>query len=226
MKKTKLTVLASSVLAAALLTGCSNSANDKTDAPVKTRDVQVTDSASESTTMPIIDEIDDVEESTAPDDGRAETTDLTVEIEGEEVTMPATLEEGSFNGGPGFNIYMDNEAYTLSTEDNKYKYSLAEPGRAHLELQFIGDITSDEYLEQYKESYSDVMLEDKGETNLNDDIKAKMVTGLNEETDSTWTTYIIDTNDGVLTLVVSTATEDAENNGVRLLALAETLEIL
>ena len=232
MKKTKLIVLASSVLAAALLAGCSNSAKDNADSPARTRDVQATDTAAAATISPEIDETDDVEETSSPSEntgeGRPETADVTVEIEGQEVTMPVTLEEGSFTAGPWFNIYMDSKAYTPSKENGIYKYSVGEdtPGHAYLELQFVSDVNSDEYSEIYKENYSDAKLEEKGETKLNDNISAKLFQGSSEETGSVWTTYAIDTNNGVLTLVISTSAEDADGNGARLLALAETLEIL
>lgn len=196
------------VLCAGLLTGCG------ADDPVPTPEPTV---PAVPATPNVVVDVPDPEQT--PD-----VQEFVLILEGEEERGEMTRVGGVFPDGPSFSLYVDKSRFTVNDVDG-YCYLNNESGTAYAELGFRagadGESLSGTILNEYGRMQS---TEDLGETPLGEQT-ARCVVG--RTLDTVFTVYLIDTQGGCVTAVVSRpdSTEFAEGAQVRLQAMLTTLEL-
>lgn len=150
--------------------------------------------------------------------------EFVVSIEGTEEPVEMTRTTGVFPDGPAFALYVDKSRYTVNDVDG-YCYLTDETGMVYTELGFCSgedaETLSGTILNTYGRMQS---TEDLGEVTLGE-LTARCVEG--QTLDTVFTAYLIDTDEGCVTAVISmpNSTEYLEGARVRMTAMLNTLEL-
>lgn len=217
----------SALLAFSLLSGCNaNKPAEPTD------DLTTPPAATETATPEETKDVSETPEATdAPSaalQNREETAELQFVVEGEAENRVVTLESLDFSsqGGPVASMYVDKEIYGIEhQEDGKYRI-IPTDGNAddnYLDVTYLADTTAKDFVASYLDAYQDASVNDNGTVQIGELGKVHQLQGSNDT--NSWTVYVKEVENGVVTVVITTMKEAIEGHGMRLMTLADTVSI-
>ena len=155
-----------------------------------------------------------------------ETVDVTVLIHGDEEVIPMTPVSGGFTakGGPKFTLLVDRSRYQIN-DVGGYCYITLPTGMSgdvYAELGFRAGISSDSIGTEILDEYGVMGVKEAPVKEWLGDLRVKHIRG--ETVQNVFDVYLIDTQGGCMTAVLSTTTETKAHRA-RLMATLESLEI-
>lgn len=167
---------------------------------------------------------------------RDDKTTLEFVVEGMSESVTVALKSGDLStlGGPEFSLYMDEGRYkTAVTEEGRYRYAPGGEylGDTYLEVGFIRNAQAEDSAPAYlNNNFADLKdTGDMGEIPFGDYYTAYYVYGYTDTSEDgtylSYDAYFLQTDGGVVTVIISAGSEGAEGAAMRLNTLAKTLRI-
>ena len=156
----------------------------------------------------------------------AALVDVAVTIHGEEEIIPMTPVNGSFahEGGPKFTLLVDKSRYVVNDVSGFCYITLSTgmSGDVYAELGFRANVKSEEIGTEILDEYGIMGVKEAPETEWLGNNRVRHIHG--ETVQNVFDVYVIDTEGGCLTAVLSTSPYTTAHYA-RLMATLETLEI-